>query len=102
MPPSSITSEAALSVALLHLDNLVLQLVERKLAPNDFKHVVQIAAVEQHDTGGIIGGFLLAQRDVPAQNNPVRLQAFECGIVSQHFPLDDLAASGFGRLLVLS
>ncbi len=88
------------SVALLHLDNLLLQVVERKLAANDFKHV-RIAAIEQHDTGGIIGGFLFAQRDVPTQNNAVGRPAFDRGIVFQHLPLDDLAAGGFGRPLVL-
>jgi hypothetical protein len=54
LPLSSITREAVFPVTPLHLDDLVDQLVERELAANDVKHVVQIAEVEQHDTGGII------------------------------------------------
>src|SRR6266403_1701416 len=88
-------------VALLHLDDFLLQLVERKLAANDVMHVVRIAAVDQHDTGRIIGRFLLAESNVPTQDNAVGGPAFDCGVVFQHFPLDDLADGGLRRLLVL-
>src|ERR1700726_4821701 len=46
-------------------------------------------------------GFLLAEANIPAQNNPVGRPPFDCGIVPQHFPLDNLAAGRFGGLLVL-
>src|SRR6266404_5196015 len=52
--------ERGLSVPLLHFDDLFLQSVEGKLAPDDVKHVVKIATVEQHDTGRIVAGLLLA------------------------------------------
>src|ERR1700730_18139059 len=90
-----------LPVALLYLEYLVLQLVERELSPNHSKHVIQLAAVEQHDTRRIMPSFLLAESNVPAQNDAVGRPGYDCGIVSQHFPLDNLAAGRFGRLLVL-
>jgi hypothetical protein len=98
---SLLDQERGLSVPLLYVDDLLLKLVEWKLAANDFKHVVQIATVDEYDTGRIMPGFLLAECNIPAQNNPVGRPTFDCGIVPQHFPLDDLAAGRFGGRLVL-
>src|SRR5882724_9325720 len=89
--------ERGLSVPLLHFDDLFLQSVEGKLAPDDLKDKVRIATVEQDDTRRVIAGFLLAQGNIPTQNYPVRRPRFDYGIILQHFALDDLAAGGLGR-----
>src|SRR5215510_6403752 len=89
-------------MAPLDLHDFLLKGVKRKTATNHLKNVVDLVSPQQNDTSGIVAGFVLAQRDVPAHDDAVTGLKVDLVVGREPFAFDDRAAPRDRALLVLS
>jgi hypothetical protein len=88
-------------IALLDLHHLAFERVKRKAAADHLHNVKDFSAPQHYDTRGIVAGFGLAQRNVPAHNDAIVGLTLNLVIERQPFALDDGAAGRDRTLLVL-
>src|SRR5258708_36551872 len=89
-------------IAPLNFHHFLFERVKRKPATDHIKNVEDLPAPQQNDTSGIVAGFGLAQRDVPAHDNAVAGLSLNIVIGREPFKLDDRAAGRDRALLILS
>src|SRR5215471_1966074 len=89
------------AITLLNLHHPAFEGLKPKLATYHLQNVKHLPTTQQNDTSGVVTGFRLAQRDVPAHNDVVPGLMTDIVIAGQPLALDDGAAGRNRALLVL-
>src|SRR5207245_11350522 len=77
------------AIAPLDLHHFPLERLKPQAAADHLQNIKDLSTAQQNDTCGVIAGFGLAQRDVPAHNNAVAGLVLDPVIGGEPFALDD-------------